>query len=404
MKKISIVGIGMGNPDTLTLAGVNRIKESDFVIGAKRITQSVSEYINGDVENCVLSDEIAKAVEQRSAEEKITVLMSGDTGFYSGTKKLIEIFKEKGISYDILPGISSLQYFAAKTGINWDDVKTVSLHGRDENPVSTVLTHLKTFFLLDGNMTAQKVCDCLYKAGLGNLNVIIGERLSYHDEKITYGEAQKLKDEKFEPLGVIMVLNPQARRLKVVTHGISDDNFIRGKVPMTKEEVRTVSISKLGVGKRDVVYDIGAGTGSVSVELARQVFEGRVYAVETNQEALQLVKENTEKFLLQNIEIVQGAAPEALKDLPAPHKVFIGGSKGNMEEIIKVVSEKNPKVKVVINAIALETLSTSLEVLKKYNFTDIQVVQMSVAKAEKVGPYNMMKGQNPVFIISGQGV
>ena len=172
---------------------------------------------------------------------------------------------------------------------------------------------------------------------------------------------------------------------------------------MTKSEIRSISLSKLEVRKRDIVYDIGAGTGSVTVELARQVFEGRIFAVEINHDAAKLIDENISKFNLQNVKVIEGKAPEAIMDLPAPDRVFIGGSKGNMDEIIKTVLDKNKDARIVINAIALETVAASLEVIKKYQLKNVEIVQASIAKARKIGSYNMMNGQNPVYIISAGG-
>ena len=403
MKKVEIIGIGMGNPDTITVGGLRKIKEADFVIGAKRMVDAFDFAIEKKPKAyAIKSTEIYDAIKERKDDETIAVLMSGDAGFFSGTKKLIDLLKGQ-VSYRITPGVSSLQYFAAKTGVSWDDVKTISLHGRVENPVSNVLTHLKTFFLLDSNMNAAKVCQELKKADLGHLEVIVGERLSYEDEKFTYGTAEELANLEFDNLSVILVFNPDARRLKIVTHGLSDEEFIRGDVPMTKSEIRSISLSKLEVRKRDIVYDIGAGTGSVTVELARQVFEGRIFAVEINHDAAKLIDENISKFNLQNVKVIEGKAPEAIMDLPAPDRVFIGGSKGNMDEIIKTVLDKNKDARIVINAIALETVAASLEVIKKYQLKNVEIVQASIAKARKIGSYNMMNGQNPVYIISAGG-
>ena len=268
MKKVEIIGIGMGNPDTITVGGLRKIKEADFVIGAKRMVDAFDFAIEKKPKAyAIKSTEIYDAIKERKDDETIAVLMSGDAGFFSGTKKLIDLLKGQ-VSYRITPGVSSLQYFAAKTGVSWDDVKTISLHGRVENPVSNVLTHLKTFFLLDSNMNAAKVCQELKKADLGHLEVIVGERLSYEDEKFTYGTAEELANLEFDNLSVILVFNPDARRLKIVTHGLSDEEFIRGDVPMTKSEIRSISLSKLEVRKRDIVYDIGAGTGSCAIEFA----------------------------------------------------------------------------------------------------------------------------------------
>lgn len=181
-----------------------------------------------------------------------------------------------------------------------------------------------------------------------------------------------------------------------------DEWFVRGEVPMTKAEVRAVSISKMELEPDSVLYDIGAGTGSVSIEAARQLFDGCVYAVEKNGEAVKLIQANMEKFGLTKVHVVQGMAPEVLAELPHPTHAFIGGSSGNMEQLFDILFEKNPKIRVVINIIALETLSQTMNLLNKRGI-EAEIVSMQVSKARSVGNYHLMQGQNPVYIISFGG-
>lgn len=181
-----------------------------------------------------------------------------------------------------------------------------------------------------------------------------------------------------------------------------DELFIRGDVPMTKSEVRAVSLSKLELNPDSILYDVGAGTGSVSIEASRVLRSGRVYAIEKNAEALSLIKANKEKFCAHCVEIVGGAAPEALEALKAPTHVFIGGTSGSMEEILNLVLQKNPKVRVVINVIALESLTEVLSWLKKHSVTG-EIVQVQIARSRKLGDYHLMTGQNPVYVVSFGG-
>ncbi len=190
---------------------------------------------------------------------------------------------------------------------------------------------------------------------------------------------------------------------KYKSGGIPDELFIRGQVPMTKAEVRAVTISKARLTDAQVIWDIGAGTGSISVEAALTSLSGQVHAVEKEEDAVDLLKQNIELFEVENIKVHHGNAPEALKGLPAPDRVFIGGSGGNFEQIINHVYEKLvPGGRVIINAVVLETLSIAVELLKTLNFKDIDLVQVSIAKTIKVGKINMFKGNNPVFVISAE--
>lgn len=185
-----------------------------------------------------------------------------------------------------------------------------------------------------------------------------------------------------------------------ITSGIKDELFIRGKVPMTKEEVRTVTISKLDLVKNDIVLDIGAGTGSISIECGLLLSEGAVIAVETKEEAVLLIKENIKKFNLKNIKVINTLAPIGLENLEFT-KVVIGGSRGQMDDLFELIQNKKV-LKVVINTITIENTYKTIELMKKYGYKNIEVTSMSIAKSKDIGSMTMMIGQNPVNIISGE--
>ena len=185
---------------------------------------------------------------------------------------------------------------------------------------------------------------------------------------------------------------------------INDEEFIRDKVPMTKEEVRSLSIIKLGLKEDSIFYDIGAGTGSISIEAALNVPEGKVFSIEKKEEAVELINKNKKKFKVDNLYVVSGKAPQVLMNLDLPTNAFIGGSSGNLKEIIEILIYKNPKIKIVINAITLETLSEVLECIKKFPLINVDITQITVAKSRQVAGLNMMTGQNPIYIITLKGV
>ncbi len=181
---------------------------------------------------------------------------------------------------------------------------------------------------------------------------------------------------------------------------IPDSEFIRGKVPMTKEEVRAVSIGKLRLCRNSVLWDIGSGTGSVSVEAAMQDSSIKVYSIECNEEALSLTKSNVEKFGIKNATPVSAMAPDGLDGLPVATHAFIGGSRGNMEAILEKLFQVNPGMRVVINAVCLETVCSIQSALKKIGVEDYDVVQLNVSRANKVAGIHMMNSCNPVYVFS----
>lgn len=424
MKKIYLVGIGMGNIETLTEQGRKAIEASKLLIGAERMVNAFPDY-QGDVCYAISPAKIMDYILEHPEHETVAVIFSGDVGFFSGAKKLnqmIEDHKQTGTptlgqrredgksdgspweeyETEFVPGLSSLQYFSAKLKLPWEDTKVVSLHGREDNIMGAVWNNKKVFFLTGGDYSVQRICQILCENHLKEAVVHVGERLSYHNERIVTGTAESLSGEEFDPLAVIIVENEKTIRRPVVTHGIRDEQFLRGQVPMTKSEIRSISLSKLQLRPGDVVYDIGAGTGSVSVEMAFQTSEGSVYAVEVNEEALGLIRQNAERFGVWNLKIVAGKAPEALEALPVPDRAFIGGSKGNLAEIIELLVSKNPKVRIVVNAITLETMTEAVSQFQKLGFEDVDIVQIFAAHGRAAGNYHMMQGQNPVFIISGE--
>ena len=151
-----------------------------------------------------------------------------------------------------------------------------------------------------------------------------------------------------------------------------------------------------------MIYDIGCGTGSVSIEMAFAAYEGRVYAFDKNEEAVGLVLENARKFHLDNIEAVCGLAPECLEGLPAPDVAFIGGSSGNMEEIVNFLYGKNSRIRFVITAVTIETAMAALESLENVGIEG-DIVQVAVSKGRQIGDLHMLMAQNPIFIINGGG-
>ncbi len=403
-RQLYLVGIGMGNEKNRTVEAEQICQSAHLLIGARRMLQSVKTEGKAVFES-YKPDEIAAYLAEHPQYETAAVLLSGDIGFYSGAKKLYDaIERTEGLEQmEIYPvsGISSVVYFCGKLGVSWEDVHLLSLHGRKQNLIDAVKYHEKVFVLCGEKDGIPKICCKLKEYDLGDVKVAVGTDLSYEQERIVQGTAESLMKEDFAPLSVLLICNPDVK--KRIGHGLDDDLFLRGKVPMTKSEVRSISLSKLRLHKDAVVWDVGAGTGSVSIEAARLAKDGVVYAIEKKDEAIDLLEQNKRKFGTDNLEIIKGLAPEALEGLPAPTHAFIGGSSGNLKEILEVLLEQNPRVRVVINAIALETVAEAMQCLKSMAFTDVDIAQVSVAKGKKLGSYEMMMGQNPVYIFSCTG-
>lgn len=393
--QITLLGIGMGSRDTLTIEGEKALEKAELLIGARRIADSV-KMPHHTVIYEYDSEKILKCIEENSQYEHIVIALSGDVGFYSGAKKLLH---NLGEDTRVICGISSVVYFMAKAGLSWDDAKIVSAHGRNCNLVSLICHNKKVFSILGTKDGISSLAVRLVSYGMGDVLLYVGENLSYENEKIFVKPAKELVSYEGDALCVVCAYNENASEL-MSTHGIKDECFIRGKAPMTKEEVRTVSLMKLGLSEDSVCYDVGAGTGSVAVEMALRAHQGKVYAIEKKEDALALILENKKKFAADNLEIVGGCAPEAMEELPVPTHAFIGGSSGNLKDIIRLLLNKNPEVKIVINCITLETVGEAMEAIREFDFQERDIVQMSVSRSKEVGRYHMMMGENPIYIFT----
>lgn len=393
--KINIIGTGMEGQKTLTAEAKIAIKTADVLIGAKRILEP---FLCLDRECFVSwkSEEIADFLREKDFKTA-AILMSGDCGFYSGAEKLIAALSD--YETEIISGISSPQYFCSKIKKPWQNMKFVSLHGADGNIVRNVCKNQLCFFLLGGDVTPAKICKRLCDYGRENVSVYIGENLGYYNEKIYSGTAYDFMELECEKLCVMITENHDYER--GISAGIDDKEFIRSDVPMTKSEIRGTVISKLNIGQNDVCWDIGCGTGSVSVEMALQCFDGRVYAIDKNDNAVSLTEKNAYKFGCDNIKVISGNAPEDLSDFPAPDKVFVGGSSGKISEILSIVYEKNSKAEVVVTAVSLETLNEAVNAFLHFGIYDPEIVQIAVTRTKKLGKHTMLSAENPIFITKG---
>lgn len=398
MLRVNIVGIGPGNPELLTGAAIKAIKESNILIGDKRMLAAFAEADKKIYDTIKTADIVAIAASANPEKDVLAVLVSGDVGFFSLAKTISGKLPDcECVRYC---GISSLVYFAAKLQLSWDDAKIVSMHGRKQNLVAAVAENKKVFSLTGGEHTPQMLCAQLCEHGLDDVQVYVGENLSYPEEKITVGTAAEISKQNFPSLSVMMVINEQAAKYQPVVHGLADELFTRSKVPMTKQEVRSVSMSKLMPKATDKIYDIGAGTGSCSVELALLANKGQVWAFERNPEAVALIHKNKDLFGIENLEVIAGEALENINNMPAPDCVFVGGSGGDLCEMLDIIYAKNSDCRVVINAITIETLAEVADYYKKHQDYSLEIVNVCVARSRKLGSYNLMMAQNPVYVMT----
>ena len=418
MRKVTIIGAGPGNPDLLSRAALDAIDIADVVIGAHRALAGID--VPPDVVRCELvkTADIVAALTDAASWQRAVVVMTGDVGLFSGARRLVEALSgDAQVDVRIIPGISSASYLAARLARPWQDWRFASAHGVACDIVAEVERAGELFLATSGGEDPSRLSGELVQAGFGDARVTVAERLSYPDERITCATASEIAGQTFGDLNVMLIepaggagspvgssaSRAASSRWPYASSGIPDELFIRGDVPMTKQEVRAVALAKLRLTATDTVWDVGAGTGSVSIEAALVARAGSVWAVERNAAGVRLIRENADAFGCGNVHAVPGVAPEALAKLPVPDAVFVGGSAGELPSIVEAALEKNSQVRLCVPCVTVETLTEACALLSGSRFKGFEACQVSAARAEAVGSHHLMKAQNPVFLVSALG-
>lgn len=416
MRKVTIIGAGPGNPDLLSRAALDAIGIADVVIGAHRALVGID--VPPDVVRCELvkTADIVAALTDAASWQRAVVVMTGDVGLFSGARRLVEALSgDAQVDVRVVPGISSASYLAARLARPWQDWRFASAHGVACDIVAEAERAGELFLATSGGEDPSRLSGELVQSGFGDARVTVAERLSYPDERITCATASEIAGQTFDDLNVMLIefaggagspagaSRAASSRWPYASSGIPDELFIRGDVPMTKQEVRAVALAKLRLTATDTVWDVGAGTGSVSIEAALVARAGSVWAVERNAAGVRLIRENADAFGCGNVHAVPGVAPEALAKLPVPDAVFVGGSAGELPSIVEAALEKNSQVRLCVPCVTVETLTEACALLSSSRFKGFEACQVSAARAEAVGSHHLMKAQNPVFLVSARG-
>lgn len=407
MRKVTIIGAGPGNPDLLSRSALDAIGIADVVIGAHRALVGIDVPPDVVRRELVKTADIVAALTDAAPWQRAVVVMTGDVGLFSGARRLVEALSgDAQVDVRVIPGISSASYLAARLARPWQDWRFASAHGVACDIVAEAERSGELFLATSGGEDPSRLSGELVQAGFGDARVTVAERLSYPEERITCATASEIAGQTFDDLNVMLIDfagGAASSRWPYASSGIPDELFIRGDVPMTKQEVRAVALAKLRLTATDTVWDVGAGTGSVSIEAALVARAGSVWAVERNAAGVRLIRENADAFGCGNVHAVPGVAPEALAKLPVPDAVFVGGSAGELPSIVEAALEKNSQVRLCVPCVTVETLTEACALLSGSRFKGFEACQVSAARAEAVGSHHLMKAQNPVFLVSARG-
>ena len=363
-----------------------------------------------------------------------TLLASGDPLFFGIGRRVVEEIGKDMV--EIIPDLSSMQLAFAHIKEPWDDALLISLHGgpdpnrrrkleyRLQDLPSLLSVRNKIAILTDKVNNPAVIAQTLHDAQRQSeqidsaLKVYVCEKLGYPDEKISGGTASVIAAQSFSDPNIVIIIRDaklqEPGRSEIVSHdnseirtsfdsrfGLTENAIIHSRGLITKDEVRAVTLHKLQLPETGVFWDIGAGSGSVSLEAAR-LFPGlSVFAVERDEEEIKNITANRERFQVPNITILHGTAPEALTDLPSPDRVFIGGSGGSIGAIIETIGNRIKSGIIVVNAATVETLNLAVEALKRVHYV-VEVSQISVSRMKAIGDGHFFSAQNPVFVIKGE--
>lgn len=398
-QKIYLVGAGITGWEGFGSKALEIIAKADIMIGHQRHLAIFPDFAG---EKRELGDlpELMEFLKQ--TEQRVVMLASGDPTFFGVSRFLLRNLPKERI--EIFPNVTSMQYAFARIKEPWDDGIFVSVHGRGmQQAVDRIISAEKACVLTDRNNTPAAIAGELIERGAEGYEAWLCEDLGMPTEKFTKTTVRGLLDIAASELNILILIRTYEPNLvHYPLIGIQDEEFQTSKKLITKLEVRAVTLAKLQLQDDLVLWDIGAGSGSVSIEAANLMPTGRIFALEKNPQCVGFITENLKKFCAHNIKLIEAYAPEGLDELPDPDRVFIGGAGGRLDEIIDSVSQRlRPEGVVVINAVTLDTLTRGVEFLEDHGFT-VEATCINIAKTRKLTEFKMFEAHNPVYVIAAR--
>jgi precorrin-6Y C5,15-methyltransferase (decarboxylating) len=401
--KISVVGVGL-SPEDLSVRAQKIIMAADVLAGGRRLLG----YFPGHTAQKIVLDRNIEATLQKlkksSRGKRIVVLASGDPNFYGVSPLVIAVFGKERVC--VVPNITAFQAAFARARERWDNAVFISLHGRDIAGLQKIF-HAEgpAVIYCDDKNTPAAAARWLMKAEprAAQWRTRVFENLGQRDERVTEGALKTFLRRRYAALTMMIISAQQARDCagSAAVLGIGDEHFHHDRGMITKKDVRLLSLSRLGCGNGRVLWDIGAGSGSLAIEAARLYPGLAVYAVEQDTVRFTQLEKNVKKFTAENVTALRGSAPAVLKNLPRPHSVFIGGSGGSLAAILRQVKKsiRSPG-SLVINGVTLDTIQGAIALLKawkwRYRVTAVQLGQLESSRHPEI-----FRAENPVFILHG---
>lgn len=396
-EKIYLIGAGIAGWEGFSAKALEVIDKAEVLIGHQRHLDIFPDYPG---EKQPLEDLSMMLDYLKTTDKRVVVLGSGDPNFFGVARFLLRNLHKDRI--EIFPNVTSIQYAFARIKEPWDDAIFVSVHGRGlKGAIDRIVAAEKAAVLTDSTNTPAMIARELVHRGAEGYDAWLCEDMGSPVEKFTKTDVRGLAELQASPLNILILIKtwePNLEHYPVI--GIDDEEFATAKKLITKQEVRAVTLGKLKLQDDLVMWDIGAGSGSVSIEASNLMPNGKIYALEKNPQYIVFVRGNLKKFVARNVVLIEAYAPEGLDDLPDPDRVFIGGSGGMLEDIIDAVDKrlKSDGV-IVLNAVTLDTLTKAVEFLEDHGYT-VEVTCVNIAKTRGLTEFKMFEAHNPVYIIA----
>jgi precorrin-6Y C5,15-methyltransferase (decarboxylating) len=391
----------------LTLSTRTIIKQADLLVGPGRLTDGFVSDV-GEVWD-VGSDYEDLAVRLAdSADLQVVILTAGDPLFYGTARFLCDRIGKSRIR--VIPNVSTMQLAFARVKENWDEAYLTDLANQTiEHVVQKIRTAERVGLFTTSKITPQTLAGALLAAGIDYFTAYVCENLGSPDERVTTGTLEEISTSSFDSLNVVILLrHPTApdRPTEMIgkrIFGNPDEMFLQTKPKrglLTPSEIRCLALAELNLGPTSIVWDVGAGSGSVAIEAAQLSPGGKIYAIEMDVDDFGLISQNAERFGVNNVFAIHGAAPSAWDDLPDPDAVFIGGTGRQLATIVlDVIARLKPGGRLVADMASIDNVAEVQGILREAT-GDVNVWMFNVAKGNYQLERVRFDAQNPIFLLS----
>jgi len=411
MIPVQVVGLGM-SPADLTPRVLTIIAEAEVLVGGRRLLGYFPDHAAVKIPLGKDLEETLRQIPALATSQRVVVLASGDPNFYGVGPLVVKLL---GPGQVVLhPNITAVQAACARLKISWEDAAVVSLHGRSWEPLEAALKRGgKLIIYTDPEHTPAAIARFLLERGLSQVRLCVLEDLGQDSERLRVLSPDEAQEQAFSPLNLVVVLPESAAEGEFTSEepgpagpaalhlGLPEEALAHEGGLITKAEVRAVVLAKLQLHPGQVLWDVGAGCGSVGLEASLLIPGGQIFAVEQDPERAATIRANRQKYQVANLEVICGQAPGCLKDLPSPQRVFVGGGGRGLPEILREVRRRlGPGGRVVLTATLLQTLEMAQEVLGRAGW-EVEVIQLQVSRSRPLGEGTFLQALNPVWIITG---